>query len=92
MILDTMSSSKKTDSKLDVPHFDDDRRRSMELEERPLPEGWIRDYDPSSQHHFYVGPFCIGTCHSDLTSTSRSILELTLLAPSGTILSTTTST
>lgn len=34
--------------------MDDSKRRSMEIEERPLPDGWIRQFDPTSQHHFYV--------------------------------------
>lgn len=29
-------------------------RRSMEDEGRPLPAGWIRQYDPSSKHQFFV--------------------------------------
>ncbi|CEH11976.1 WW domain [Ceraceosorus bombacis] len=29
-------------------------RRSMEDLGRPLPEGWVRQYDPRNQHHFYV--------------------------------------
>ena len=29
-------------------------RRSMEDEGRPLPEGWVRSYDPENDHHFYV--------------------------------------
>ncbi|KAG8995261.1 hypothetical protein FRB94_009311 [Tulasnella sp. JGI-2019a] len=34
--------------------FTDVQRLSMEDEHRPLPEGWIRQLDPSSAHHFYV--------------------------------------
>ena len=29
-------------------------RRSMEDEARPLPEGWIRQFDPQSSHQFFV--------------------------------------
>ncbi|KAF2211969.1 hypothetical protein CERZMDRAFT_42137 [Cercospora zeae-maydis SCOH1-5] len=29
-------------------------RRSMEDEGRPLPEGWVRSYDPQNQHQFFV--------------------------------------
>jgi hypothetical protein len=29
-------------------------RRSMEDESRPLPEGWIRQFDAENQHQFYV--------------------------------------
>lgn len=29
-------------------------RRSMEDETRPLPEGWVRTFDPESEHQFFV--------------------------------------
>ncbi|KAK4104412.1 hypothetical protein N658DRAFT_513314 [Parathielavia hyrcaniae] len=29
-------------------------RRSMEDELRPLPEGWVREFDPETQHQFFV--------------------------------------
>ncbi|CAJ2508017.1 Uu.00g092030.m01.CDS01 [Anthostomella pinea] len=29
-------------------------RRSMEDERRPLPEGWVRSYDPQNAHQFFV--------------------------------------
>lgn len=29
-------------------------RRSMENNNRPLPRGWIRQWDPNSHHNFYV--------------------------------------
>ena len=29
-------------------------RRSMEDEGRPLPQGWLRQYDDQNHHHFYV--------------------------------------
>lgn len=29
-------------------------RRSMEDELRPLPRGWVREFDPESQHQFFV--------------------------------------
>ncbi|RYP85459.1 hypothetical protein DL770_005017 [Monosporascus sp. CRB-9-2] len=31
-----------------------DRRRSIEDECRPLPEGWVRRFDPDTQHQFFV--------------------------------------
>lgn len=31
-----------------------DRRRSMEDEVRELPPGWVRSFDPESQHQFFV--------------------------------------
>lgn len=31
-----------------------EERRSMEDIHRPLPDGWIRQWDPTSHHHFYV--------------------------------------
>lgn len=31
-----------------------ERRRSMEDENRPLPPGWIRQFDPQEQHQFFV--------------------------------------
>ncbi|KAF2420988.1 hypothetical protein EJ08DRAFT_528239 [Tothia fuscella] len=31
-----------------------DRRRSMEDEQRPLPHGWVRSFDPKSSHQFFV--------------------------------------
>ncbi|QRV85988.1 hypothetical protein RhiJN_14006 [Ceratobasidium sp. AG-Ba] len=34
--------------------FTDDDRHSMEDEARPLPKGWVRDYDHANKHHFYV--------------------------------------
>jgi len=42
------------ESTLTVPVMDHQTRRSMEDEERPLPEGWIRQWDTNTQHHFYV--------------------------------------
>ncbi|KAG9001074.1 hypothetical protein FRB94_007135 [Tulasnella sp. JGI-2019a] len=30
------------------------QRMSMEDEERPLPDGWVRQFDRNSSHHFYV--------------------------------------
>jgi len=38
---------------LQVP-MSDVQRMSMEDEERPLPEGWIRQFDRNNAHHFYV--------------------------------------
>jgi len=37
----------------DLP-LTEEGRRSMEDEARPLPEGWIRQFDAASGHHFYV--------------------------------------
>lgn len=34
--------------------FTDEDRHSMEDESRPLPKGWVRDYDHVNKHHFYV--------------------------------------
>ncbi|KAG8722911.1 hypothetical protein FRC08_000011 [Ceratobasidium sp. 394] len=34
--------------------FTEDDRHSMEDEARPLPKGWVRDYDHANKHHFYV--------------------------------------
>ncbi|CCO27967.1 hypothetical protein BN14_01958 [Rhizoctonia solani AG-1 IB] len=34
--------------------FTDDDQHSMEDESRPLPKGWVRDYDHANKHHFYV--------------------------------------
>lgn len=31
-----------------------ERRRSMEDENRPLPPGWVRQFDPQEQHQFFV--------------------------------------
>lgn len=31
-----------------------EHRRSMEDENRPLPEGWVRQFDPVEQHQFFV--------------------------------------
>ncbi|KAK5114264.1 hypothetical protein LTR62_002515 [Meristemomyces frigidus] len=31
-----------------------DRRRSMEDEHRPLPKGWVRSFDPQTEHQFFV--------------------------------------
>ncbi|KAG8901543.1 hypothetical protein FRB99_005225 [Tulasnella sp. 403] len=38
---------------LQVP-MTDVARKSMEDEERSLPEGWLRQFDANTQHHFYV--------------------------------------
>ena len=44
---------------LSVPHKDRNgisamERRSMEDEGRPLPQGWIRQYDPQNHHQYFV--------------------------------------
>ncbi|KAL8784788.1 MAG: hypothetical protein Q9213_003768 [Squamulea squamosa] len=33
-------------------------RRSMEDEGRPLPQGWVRQYDPENHHQFFVDTTC----------------------------------
>ncbi|KAG8906614.1 hypothetical protein FRB99_006484 [Tulasnella sp. 403] len=38
----------------DAVPMPDATRISMEDEERPLPAGWIRQFDSASAHHFYV--------------------------------------
>jgi len=43
----------KVGNHLNVP-MTDEARLSMEDEERDLPEGWIRQFDSTSGHHFYV--------------------------------------
>jgi len=34
------------------------RTRSPGSDERPLPDGWIKDFDPNTNHHFYVDTNC----------------------------------
>ncbi|RSH82291.1 hypothetical protein EHS25_006001 [Saitozyma podzolica] len=34
--------------------INDDDARSMDDERRSLPKGWVRCFDPKTQHHFYV--------------------------------------
>ncbi|CAE6517574.1 unnamed protein product [Rhizoctonia solani] len=48
-----MNSSANRDS---PPPYDftDEDQHSMEDESRPLPKGWVRDYDHTNKHHFYV--------------------------------------
>lgn len=42
-------------STLGVPHKNEaEARKSMEDMLRPLPHGWIRQYDPSTHHNFFV--------------------------------------
>jgi len=54
------SSANHASSHLNVPGTDDTGgipaayRRSMEDEARPLPEGWVRSYDPENEHQFFV--------------------------------------
>lgn len=45
------SSSSRLGASDGVP---DAARRSMEDEHRPLPKGWVRTFDPQSQHQFFV--------------------------------------
>lgn len=52
------TSSKPKDNHLQVPGgrnaIPTAHRRSMEDEHRPLPTGWVRQFDTREQHHFYV--------------------------------------
>lgn len=52
------SKANSRPSHLDVPgsHNDipDAARRSMEDEQRPLPDGWVRQYDDQQHHQFFV--------------------------------------
>lgn len=56
------SSNANASSRLEVPGasnhgkggIPDSYRRSMEDEMRPLPQGWVRTFDPQSQHQFFV--------------------------------------
>ena len=53
------SSSAGASSHLNVPGKDRngipaERRRSMEDEHRPLPKGWVRTFDPETEHQFFV--------------------------------------
>ncbi|SAM85173.1 uncharacterized protein UBRO_07736 [Ustilago bromivora] len=48
-------ASSSTGTHLGVPHEDAaSARKSMEDMLRPLPKGWIRQYDPSTHHNFFV--------------------------------------
>lgn len=58
-----MITDQKSADHLAIPTPDLETRRSMELEERPLPEGWVRQWDTNSQHHFYVGHFPLSLRH-----------------------------
>lgn len=55
------STSNAASSHLNVPgasssssSVPESYRRSMEDEARPLPKGWVRTYDPESEHQFFV--------------------------------------
>lgn len=37
-----------------LPGMTEDGRRSMDDEQRELPSGWVRCFDPKQEHHFYV--------------------------------------
>ncbi|CAE6414665.1 unnamed protein product [Rhizoctonia solani] len=53
----THPSSMNSSANADLPppyDFTDEDRHSMEDESRPLPKGWVRDYDHTNKHHFYV--------------------------------------
>lgn len=55
---DSASSKPKPSSHLEVPSAKNgipaQARRSMEDLQRPLPEGWVRQYDPKEDHQFFV--------------------------------------
>ncbi|KIX09667.1 uncharacterized protein Z518_00748 [Rhinocladiella mackenziei CBS 650.93] len=52
------TSSRPQTSHLEVPQEKNgipiEARRSMEDLQRPLPEGWVRQYDPKENHQFFV--------------------------------------
>lgn len=51
----TTTNSSSNATHLSVPHTEEAAaRKSMEDMLRPLPKGWIRQYDPSSHHNFFV--------------------------------------
>ncbi|OCT52680.1 WW/Rsp5/WWP [Cladophialophora carrionii] len=54
----TTSSKPQASSHLEVPSSKNgipaQARRSMEDLHRPLPEGWVRQYDPKENHQFFV--------------------------------------
>ena len=54
----TTSTKPKAASRLEVPSAKNgipaNARRSMEDLQRPLPEGWVRQYDPTENHQFFV--------------------------------------
>lgn len=54
----TGSSTSSKPTTLEVPGarngIPPSKRRSMEDEHRPLPEGWIRQFDPKEEHQFFV--------------------------------------
>ncbi|WPH04345.1 Hypothetical protein R9X50_00723500 [Acrodontium crateriforme] len=52
-------AASNTHNRLDIPRANDQdipyaSRRSMEDEHRPLPQGWVRSFDPGSEHQFFV--------------------------------------
>ncbi|KAL2413204.1 hypothetical protein ABEF95_003009 [Exophiala dermatitidis] len=54
----TTSSAPHASSRLEVPQEKNGipalHRRSMEDLQRPLPDGWVRSYDPKENHQFFV--------------------------------------
>lgn len=49
------TAAAQTSNQLNVPKHDEaTARKSMEDMLRPLPKGWIRQFDPSSSHNFFV--------------------------------------
>lgn len=49
-----LSSASTSSSSSDAHGMPLEARRSIEDEQRPLPEGWIRQIDPNSGHQFFV--------------------------------------
>ena len=47
-------SSISSDDLLSPGLVDEEGRKSMDDERRDLPDGWVRCFDPKSEHHFYV--------------------------------------
>jgi hypothetical protein len=47
-------SSDSDDGMLSPGLVNEEGRRSMDDERRDLPPGWVRCFDPKSEHHFYV--------------------------------------
>jgi hypothetical protein len=60
--------------------LDQDGRRSMEEESRSLPEGWVRQYDPKSDHQVRL---CHDLAWSHTLASSTSIPRPHLLGLSG---------
>ena len=81
-------ASSSSGNNLDVPgRIPMQHRRSMEDEQRSLPKGWVRTFDPESSHQFYVDtttepprsiwthPYDDGEYLKSLTSEERERIE-----------------